>query len=206
VSSVITEREALILGSPPRLTPLPFDEVSAEALEVATALRNAASKTNRQIAASEIPEMLMTLLRHPSLFRRVSELSVELLRNGALKPRDRELAILRTAWLCLAPYEWGEHVRMAKREGITSEEIDRVIAGSAANGWADHERAILSAAEELHRSAMISDATWAQLATRLDDRQLFELSILIGQFTSIAYMQNTLRLKLDIGNPGLSAR
>ena len=59
--------------------------------------------------------------------------------------RERELAVLRVAWLCRAPYEWGEHVELAKLCGVSAEEIERVTQGSSAAGWSDHECALLLA-------------------------------------------------------------
>jgi alkylhydroperoxidase family enzyme len=153
----------------------------------------------------EVPELVVTLLRHPNLYRRITGLAVALAR-GVLAPRDRELAVLRIGWLCQAPYEWGEHVRLAKQVGFSSEEIERVTHGSSAAGWTRHEAAILRAAEELHGTAMISDATWSVLAATLNDQQLIELPVLIGQFTLVAYFQNALRLRLGDGNVGLAAR
>lgn len=75
------------------------------------------------------------MLRHPDLFARQVELGIQLLGKGALTARDRELAVLRIGWLCQAPYEWGEHVHIAKSTGITSEEIERITQGSAVAGW-----------------------------------------------------------------------
>ena len=72
--------------------------------------------------------------------------------------------------------------------------------------WDDHERAILEAVEQLHENAMVSDQTWSRLPTRFDDHQMFELLILIGQFTATAYFQNSLRLRLEANNAGLAAR
>ena len=72
--------------------------------------------------------------------------------------------------------------------------------------WDDHERAILEAVEQLHENAMVSDQTWSTLAMRFDDHQMFELLILIGQFTATAYFQNSLRLRLEAKNAGLAAR
>jgi alkylhydroperoxidase family enzyme len=155
---------------------------------------------------SEVPELVITLLRHPDLYQRITELAVQLLGRGVLTPRDRELAVLRVGWLCQAPYEWGEHVRIAKQVGLTSEEIERVTRGSSASGWTKHEAAVLRAVEELHETAMISDATWGVLSETLDDQQLIELPVLIGQFTLVAYLQNALRLRLSDWNVGLKAR
>ena len=64
----------------------------------------------------------------------------------------------------------------------------------------------MRATEELYEDAMISDATWATLAKRLDERQLIELPIVIGQYQAVAYYQNSLRLRLHDGNLGLKAR
>jgi 4-carboxymuconolactone decarboxylase len=80
-----------------------------------------------------------------------------------------------------------------------------MVEGSDASGWDEHERAILCATEELHESAMVSDATWPVLAQRLSEHQLFELLVLVGQFTATAYFQNSQRLQFESGNAGLSA-
>jgi len=202
----IEEREREILGHPPRVLPLDSQDVIAAALENTGRLRQAASGGSAPVSMSEIPELVVTLLRHPHLYQRLTDMAVQLQGRGALAPRDRELAVLRVGWLCQAPYEWGEHVRLAKQAGLTSDEIERVTHGSSAPGWTEHEAATLRAAEELHETAMISDATWRSLSESLDERQLIELPILIGQFTLVAYLQNALRLRLGHANIGLRAR
>lgn len=217
-----------VLGDGPRIPPLEVDELSASLREIVTRMDrvNAAlgsrdygnrpdwntvdpAATPPEELAERVrtlPEIVRTWLRHPDLFACETELGIQLLVRGALPPRDRELAILRIAWLCQAPYEWGEHVIVAKKVGITSAEIERVTQGAAAAGWNAHERAILSAVEELHAGATLSDATWAVLAASYDDRQLIELPILIGQYQTVAYYQNALRLRLHRDNTGLTAR
>jgi 4-carboxymuconolactone decarboxylase len=194
-------RETLILGKPPRIAPLKPSELGKEAAESALALRKAASAP----LSDDVTEFTATMLRHPALYQRHTELAFQLY-GGALSPRDRELLILRTGWLCKAPYEWGEHVKIGKRVGLTAEEIARVISGSTAPGWDENDSALLSAVEQLIENAMISDETWAVLERRLDVKQLIELPILVGQYQGLAYLQNALRLRLIAGNPGLSAR
>src|SRR4030095_788734 len=105
-----------------------------------------------------------------------------------------------------APFEWGAHVKIAKRNGITSEEIERVIEGSLAAGWTRKDCAIVRAMEELHAASMITDETWAGLQEYYNDRMLIELIILAGQYKTVAYYQNSLRLPLPDSNQGLSAR
>ncbi len=200
-------REALVLGQPPRILPLPGDEVIGAAMDLTMRLRKAALGSDAApITVEQLPEIMTTLACHPELWQAFANLSMQLLGKGALARRDTELVALRTTWLCGAPYAWGEHVVQGKSAGLSGNEIERIKLGSSAPAWDEHDRAMLQAVEQLHEDAMISDAVWAVLAQRLDDRQLFELPVLVGQFTSVAYFQNALRLSLPHGNSGLRAR
>lgn len=203
----IQAREELILGKPPRLPPLEGPEVTEAALALSAKLRRAVHGNDAPApAVSEIPEMLRTLACHNELWEHLAALSIQLLGNSTLTLRDRELVVLRVLWLRRAPYAWGEHVKQGKQAGMSSEEIERIRVGSMAPGWQEHDRALLGAVEELCSDAMITDKTWEILAKRLDHKQLFELTVLIGQFTTVAYFQNALRLRLAPGNKGLQAR
>jgi alkylhydroperoxidase family enzyme len=180
--------------------------VGSRAAEVLSDVMATGATIDMAVLLANLPEIVRTMLRHPALFVCQTDIGMQLLGQGTLPSRDRELAILRMGWLCQAPYEWGEHVIIAKKHGITSAEIDRITIGAFAPGWSDHDRAILRAVEELRGEAMISDATWTMLSQRYDNRQLIELPILIGQYQTVAYYQNALRLRLHGGNEGLSAR
>ena len=52
----------------------------------------------------------------------------------------------------------------------------------------------------------VSDATWAVLARTWDEQQLIEFPMVVGQYACIAIVQNTLRVRLETGNPGLTHR
>lgn len=203
----IAAREAELLGKPARMEPLDRASVADEVRAVSTRLRGGIVGDGVELALDEIPEIMFVLHRHPELWGKVMALSMQLQGTaGLLCPRDRQLAILRTAWLLQAPFEWGEHVKQSRRLGLSEEDIERVTQGPSADGWTDHERAIISAADELRDTAYISDDTWRILCVTLDERQLFELVVLIGQFTNVAYFQNSLRLRLEPGNAGLLER
>ncbi len=195
-------RMELILGQPARIAPLADNEIEEPALGAIDRMR----AMNDLGADMPVPEMFATVGKHPELLAAFLDFGVRFLGDTALEARDRELAILRTGWLCGAPFEWGEHVIIGKEAGLTSEEIERITEGSQAPGWSKHERAILKACEELHADAMISDETWAVLAQTLDERQLIELPVLAGQYHKVAFIQNSLRFRIRDCNPGLSAR
>lgn len=196
------QRQQEIVGTPPRVAPLDAADMSEKAREIAARLRAASGSSD----TGQVPAIVATLLKHPDLYDRHLALGIALLGGGTLEARHRELAILRTGWLLGAPYEWGEHVAIAKRAGITTGEIERVTLGSTAEGWNERDSAVLRAAEELRETAMISDGTWSRLAAFMDERQLIELPYLIGNYTKVAYLQNALKFRLGPANPGLSAR
>lgn len=200
-ADAVRAREAAITGQPPRIAPLAPEEFTPEVRAITDNLQRAVGIEPNGL----VPEFMATMLRYPSLNEAHTNLALRLMK-GALSDRDRELAVLRTGWLCQAPYEWNAHVNIGKRIGLTSEEIERVTAGSSAPGWSDEDRAILKAVEELFADAMISDETWATLSTRLTQQQLLELPVLIGQYQGVAYLQNSIRTRLMPGDIGLSAR
>ncbi len=203
----ITNREALILGKPPRISANYSETVVKAAQAHVAKLRGTSPESADAVAVAEIPEMVVALLGcHPELYEKVADVSVQLMARTSLPRRDLELVVLRTDWLCQSPYNWGEHVRIAKRFGVTTQEIERITLGSIATGWSEHDRALVRAAEELHENAAISDATWNTLSAVFDEKQMFELIVLVGQFSLVTYFQNTLRLRLSPGNEGLKAR
>jgi len=203
----VAAREAEILGSPPRLAPVDRASVAAEVQAITAKLREEVVGDAAPIPLELIPEIMFTLCRYPELWAAIIDLSLRLQNTTAVLPnRARQLAILRTAWLLQAPYEWGEHVKHGRKIGFTGDDIDRVIIGSSAPGWDEHDRAIIRACEELRENAMLSDETWDRLGEHLSDHQRFELLVLVGHFTNVAYFQNTLRLRLEPSNEGLKAR
>jgi 4-carboxymuconolactone decarboxylase len=196
------ERMAEIIGKPERIAPLAEEEFDEAARELVIAVR----ETLGVRGMDKIPQVFGVMLKHPELFRLQMEMGVELLGRGSIPVHDRELAILRNAWLCGAPYEWGQHVDIARRYGLVDEEIERITTGSSEPGWSRHDAAILRGVEELHANKMISDETWAVLAESWNEKQLMEFPVLIGQYFMIAIQQNALRVRLSDHNPGLSHR
>ena len=118
--------------------------------------------------------------------------------RNALDPRARELAILRTGWNCRSGYEWTQHRPIGMRAGLTSEEIEAIKQGPGAEGWADLDRAILSACDELHRNQFVEDGTWEALAP-LGDKGRTDLVLTVGQYTQVSMFLNSLGVQLDEG-------
>jgi 4-carboxymuconolactone decarboxylase len=201
-------RHHQLFGHPQRIAPLSRDDYAEQIVSATTKLKNAvACKDGPPIPLQFCPEMVATLLRYSELWDRFSMLSAQIQCARAKLPvRERQLAIMRTVWLCGAPYQWGEHLARTRNAGFSDQEIERIKDGSRAAGWNPLDKAIVVAVEEFHADTFVSDATWSTLANHFDEQQLFELLVVIGQFTSVAFVLNSFRIRLEHNNEGFFAR
>ena len=129
--------------------------------------------------------------------------TINFVQNYIIPLRDKELLILRTAWLSRGDYIWGRHNLIGQEAGLTPQQISRITVGPAAPEWDDFDRALLSAADELHASRFISRATWDALAERYTEEQLREVVLIVGNYTQLAMFQNTLGALLEPDVEGL---
>lgn len=144
-----------------------------------------------------------TLARHWDASKALGQVGAHVLGpTSTLAPRDRELLILRTAWLCRAEYEWAQHVQIGLKAGVSSAEVERVKKGAEDPGWNQRDAALLRAANELHANQRISDMTWKQLARHYDSLQLMDVVFAVGQYTLIAMALNSFGTPLDEGLTG----
>jgi 4-carboxymuconolactone decarboxylase len=197
----IAARQAHVLGDGPRIAPLPNDGIDQASWDLVNAVRAGAGAAPTDV----MPEYMRIMLRHPEIFRCQMDLG-DVLYRGEIPPRDRELAVLRCGWLSRAPYEWGQHVIIAQRLGMSAEEVERTKLGSSASGWSEHDAAILRGVEELIGDQALSDETWNTLAKTWSEIQLIEFPMMVGQYVTTAFIQNSLRIPLEPGSSGLSQR
>ena len=123
--------------------------------------------------------------------------------SSSLAPRERELLILRTAWLCRDNYVWSPHAANGMRAGLTSEDLDRITKGPEAKGWSAFDAALLRAADELHKDQFISELTWKALAERYNNKQLLDAIFAVGEYTMVAMYLNSVGAPLEPGWTGL---
>lgn len=178
----------------PRVPPVPPEDRDADTEQLLAALRRPEG-TDLNIFA--------TLAHHPKLLKRWAAFGGTLLFSGRLSPRDRELLILRTGYLCGAGYEWGQHVLIALEAGVSQDDIDRVPLGPDHAGWSATEAVLLGAVDELHHGSRITDATWAALAESYDIQQLIEICMVVGQYHLVAFIVNSLGVEAEPGLPEL---
>jgi AhpD family alkylhydroperoxidase len=143
------------------------------------------------------PNVFTTLGRHRRLFRPWLRFAARLMPFGTLPRAESELVILRVARVTGSDYEWQQHEQLARRAGLSGEEVERVRLGAEAPGWTPRQRLLLRAVDELHDHDRIGDALWAELAREYDERALIELCLLAGHYIMLAMTLNSLGVQLE---------
>jgi 4-carboxymuconolactone decarboxylase len=145
---------------------------------------------------SEIPDLFPVLHIHRRLFWPWLLFASRLMPRGRLDAKTREKLILRTGWNCRCRYEWGQHVDIGLRVGLSDADIVRVARGPEHATDAD-ERALLAACDDMAREQRVSDAVWSELATRFDRVRLIEIVMLIGHYQMVAGFLNSSGIALE---------
>lgn len=171
-----------------RLQPLPADQWD-EATQQALSVMRGADTNNA----------LSTLAHHPALAKAFLRFNVHLLTSSTLPARIRELAILRVAHRRQCAYEWSHHVRMAKDEGITDDEIAALqrFGDGSAEDFDTFDRAVITGVDELEEKSELSDRTWAALGERLSDQQRMDFVFTVGCYALLAMAFNTFGIQLE---------
>jgi len=144
-----------------------------------------------------VQNIFKAMANHAKLAKRWLVFGNHILSKSTLPPRDREILILRMGWLCQAPYEWGQHVHIGRRAGLSDQEMLNIKEGPDAEGWSELDQALLNATDELHHDACISDATWAALQQSYTTEQVMDLVFTCGQYTMVSMALNSFGVPLD---------
>jgi 4-carboxymuconolactone decarboxylase len=116
-------------------------------------------------------------------------------------PRLSELAILVTAKLWRAQYEWFAHVPHAERAGVKKETIRELQRGRLPRSASKEERAIFDFVRELYRTRRVSDRTFKRVHDILGRAATIELVGILGYYALISMVLNVFRMPLPEGEP-----
>jgi 4-carboxymuconolactone decarboxylase len=112
----------------------------------------------------------------------------------ALSPRLSEFAILCTARLWRAQYEWFAHEPMAEKAGVKPKTIADLRAGREPKSAPKDERAIYVFVQELYKTNRVSDRVYKRLNDFLSDAAMVELVGILGYYSMISMTLNVFRM------------
>ena len=107
-------------------------------------------------------------------------------KKGTLSVREVEIGILVIAQHWDGDYVRQAHIREGRKQGLTQETIDAILAGRDPKLTDPHERAVHRFAAALVAGAKLSDAEFAEIEKVLGRAGVAEVLVLLGYYTSVA--------------------
>ena len=105
-----------------------------------------------------------------------------------------EFAILCTARLWRAQYEWYAHAPMAEKGGVKPKTIDDLRRGRPPKSAPKDERAIFDFIQELYKTKRVSDRNYKRVQSLLGDTAIVELVGILGYYSLISMTLNVFRM------------
>jgi 4-carboxymuconolactone decarboxylase len=175
--------------SRPRIAPLTDAEMSPEQ----------SAQLAKLGATTGALNIFRTLIRNPDAFRGFNWWGGFVLNRNSLSPRDREIVILRTGWLCRSGYEWTQHHRIGLQSGLSPEEIERIKLGPMDAHWTPAERCLLAATDDICRDQFVSRPVWESLSAHYSERQMMDVVFTAAQYVQVSTILNSFGVQLDKG-------
>jgi 4-carboxymuconolactone decarboxylase len=115
-----------------------------------------------------------------------------------LDGRLREMVIIRIALLNRIEYVIRQHVpELAAAEGLAAEDCDALGDWPASDRFSERERAALAYADAMCRSAQVPDPIFDGLRSHFGEREVVELTVLIGTYIMHTRVFGALEIDLE---------
>jgi alkylhydroperoxidase family enzyme len=137
---------------------------------------------------------IFRMLAHtPNLLRRFLALGGELRNGTELDPKLRELALVTVGRLTGAEYEFTHHWNLARRVGVSREQLEHLEEFETSSLFNEQERLVMRYALEATMNVAVSDATFEALRTSLGTRRLMEV------IQNVAFYNMVVRILVPLG-------
>lgn len=110
--------------------------------------------------------------------------------QSSVPARLSEFAILCTARLWRAQFEWYVHASIAEKEGVKPTTIADLRAGRAPKSAAKDERAVYDFVQEVYKAKRVSERTYQRVLAVLGEKGVVELVGILGYYASVAMTLN----------------
>ena len=129
---------------------------------------------------------LLTFAHHPHLAGAFSQFNIHLLSSSTLPVKQRQIAIMRTAWICKATYMWSSHLRTCINCGLQPDMYRPIQVGASDPYFTPFERTIISSTEELVDDKKVGDANWQSLCAQWNNQQMLDFLFTVGAYVTVA--------------------
>jgi len=151
----------------------------------------------KEIVSASPLNVTKMMANAPASFLGFQEFAGGILFKSEFDPRKREIAVCRIGHVTKANYEWTHHVRVAKRLGVTDEEI-RIIGSENPVTSLDEEGNLLCrVADEISLDVRLSDDALSRILDRYGARGATELILTCSYFNMISRFLESTRVELE---------
>jgi 4-carboxymuconolactone decarboxylase len=175
--------------APPRLPILSEDQLAPAQRALLQSIRSGPRGSSTTIRGP-----FAVFLHAPAFGELAQQLGGHCRFNTGVSPRLSEFAILVTARLWRAQYEWFAHVPQAERAGVKPQTIRDLHKGRVPKTAPKDERAIYDFIQELYKTRRVSDKTFARVRALLGDPATVELVGILGYYVLISMILNVFRM------------
>ena len=133
-------------------------------------------------------------LYRPELADRAQRLGQYCRYDTSLEPRLSELAILTTARIWDAAFEWQAHVPHALAGGVDSSIIDSLSADQTPSFVSKDEEIVYAVTREINITRQLSDDTYTQVVKILGVEATVDLIGLLGYYALISMTINAFKI------------
>lgn len=137
------------------------------------------------------------LLNSPPLAEGWLKLLTAIRQQCTLNGRVREMVILRIAVLNGAPYEFGQHVPFALREGMSQAQIDALREPEIGTLFDAVDRAVLAYCDSMTREIHVPDALFDALRPHFSERELVELTATVAAYNLVSRFLEAIQIDHD---------
>ena len=135
------------------------------------------------------------LLHSPGIAETWQELINVVRWKVELDGRLREIVIIRVGYLNRCSYVVNQHVPLhSAPEGLTQQECDALADWTATGLFSARERAALAFADASTREVDVPDAVFDELRQHFNERQIVELTVLVGTYNMHTRMCQALKI------------
>ena len=124
-----------------------------------------------------------------------------ILGKSTLSEQARELVILRIGYLCQSGYEWGQHVVIARRVGMTDEEILFSKSGPETPVYQPSIACCCRRRMNSTRMLIFPTRRGQGCPSTLNPQQMMDLVFTVGQYNLVSMALNSFGVQLDEGVP-----
>jgi alkylhydroperoxidase family enzyme len=152
----------------------------------------------QRLGSPQVANLLRVLFHAPDWAEALMKLVMINLTGLELSALHREIVILETGRLVGGDYVWTQHVNVARRHGLSEEQLAALRLGEGVAHTFDASSSVLIAfVRALADGPRVSEAAFRQAREHFSDRQLVEIVGVHGTIYTVARITSAFDIEID---------